>query len=101
MEDLKVKMANAVYVNVGLIMKRAWELNIWRVVENPRSSYLWMLEPYQQMLSQGCYDVDFQACAFGGKRPKWTRFRTDVPGAYGLRVPCPGERPRMSTVRGD
>ena len=47
---IKVLTANREYVKVGRILKRAQELQIYRAVENPRSSYVWHLEPYRDLL---------------------------------------------------
>ena len=42
------------------------------------------------MLDTGCFDVDFQNCAHGGTRAKWTRFRTHMPYFAQLQAVCPG-----------
>ena len=36
-------------------------------------------------------DVDFQACRYGSRRPKWTRFRCSSSCLMPLAGPCPGE----------
>ena len=61
------------------------------LIENPLRSYLWGLPPYVKLLGAGCFDVCLQNCKFSfdlPSRPKWSRFRTNIPEFKTLGGPC-------------
>ena len=88
----KVKLANAIYSfcndYIDMCLSKEW----YFAIENPRGSWLWSIPRFAKLLQhKGVYIVDFQACAFGGERPKWTRIVTNCPELQSLRRVCPGE----------
>jgi hypothetical protein len=89
-ELLKLFMANSVYRNVACILMEAKRRSIKIVVENPWRSWLWWIDVFADLLSVGCFDVEFSNCLHGGERPKITRLRTDLQGLQELAGICPG-----------
>jgi hypothetical protein len=61
------------------------------IIENPMRSWLWELPPYKHLLSLGMFDVCLQNCKFSTdvpSRPKWSKFRTNIPEFKTLGGPC-------------
>ena len=54
--------------------------NVLFSCENPRSSWMWALEPFKDLLElEGVEDTDYQGCMHGHDRPKWPRWRPQRP----------------------
>ena len=83
----RVQSANKLYSFLASIVLEAHALNLPVAVENPRGSMFWRTSfwaPCNQVLSfTAC-----QACAYGGRRPKWTAFATNF--AFPLNRVCRG-----------
>ena len=90
-EKSKLEAANAVYKSVALILKLALQTGAIVSIENPERSYLWNLNIYQDLLELGLVDTLFDQCAFGGERPKRTRWRGTAGVFASLSKCCPGE----------
>ena len=60
------------------------------VVENPRSSLLWSTSMRTRAKDICRFHVDFQNCAYGGARPKWTRLCCNDASFMSLARTCPG-----------
>ena len=59
-------------------------------IENPSSSLFWLTSFWEQVPTDNLTVVDFQACAFRGKRPKWTRIVSNMAAMPSLYRLCPG-----------
>ena len=61
-------------------------------VENPSRSYFWSMPSVLRLLEQeGMFKVEFQSCAHGGERPKWTTIATNCQQLAALALCCPGD----------
>ena len=69
----RVTAANKVYDSIAQLVRKAKQRGTLWSMENPRNSILWLI-PCIKDLCEVCFFADFQACMFGGARPKWTRF---------------------------
>ena len=70
---MRVNRANQLYNSLGTLCHHAQSRNLLIAVENPRSSLFWATSFWSTAAPSCPYHVDFQHCAFGGRRPKWTR----------------------------
>ena len=90
-EQLRVTLANKIYVSVLaciLLMRNSGKL--W-TLENPLTSYLWLFPGYAALLAmEGVYSVEFQQCNHGGTRPVWRRWATNIKGLMVLAGKCNG-----------
>ena len=94
-DSARVATANFLYNYVLQVIQRLPAGTEW-AIENPQSSYLWLLQGYPELLGEHggmvVKDVDLTACNFGGRRPKRTKLRTNM--ALGaLSGPCTGRHP--------
>ena len=101
MDARKVQQANDIYSFCLLCIKESQYRGLYWSVENPRSSFLWNIPGFAELLLQSkgpqsgnewtaVYCVDFQSCNHGGKRDKWTRLLTSMPDLMVLAGPCEG-----------
>ena len=92
-EKKQVECANTLYQLVADVVNELYGEVYW-IIENPTSSYMWHL-PYMVRLLElpGALDTDLTACNFGGRRPKRTRLRSNVPGLQALAGGCSGAHP--------
>ena len=76
LERLKLDKANKVYDNAFEIIRVCLVLKVPWLVENPSNSYLWYLSSFADLLERdGVGDAIYDACEFGGDRPKRQRLR--------------------------
>ena len=77
-EAARVSSANTLYSFLASLVLEAHALNLPIAVENPRGSLFWKTsfwEPCNRVFTfTAC-----QACAYGGRRPKWTAFQANSP----------------------
>ena len=90
-EELRVCKANKHYAVTAKAILLADKLGIHWSCENPTNSLFWKTTPIVSMrrvLDERCREsgkqapifATFQNCAFGGERPKWSSWLTDVQG---------------------
>ena len=84
-DKLRVDQANLLYEVTASAVKIADELGIAWCIENPRSSYFWetswitSLINHLTALGRPPLWNEFQHCAYGGERPKWSGFLHNIP----------------------
>lgn len=82
---LRVKQANQLYEATAAAVMIADSLGIAWSIENPRSSWFWSTSWIKDLIStlkaagREALWAEFQNCAFGGARPKWSAFLHNVP----------------------
>lgn len=89
-ETMKTKVAQgnsfALYV-AKLVHKVHLVATIW--VENPDSSFLWLLPPWQSPIDRGILHIaKIDYCRFGAPWRKRTRFATNAIALKGIRCLC-------------
>ena len=57
------------------------------MVENPTNSHMWNTT-WLRVLNKMLFEVKFQACMWGGLRPKWTSIWTNVEELKELEAAC-------------
>ncbi|CAE7643141.1 unnamed protein product [Symbiodinium sp. CCMP2592] len=87
---VRVNRANQLYHFTTTICAEAHHRNLIIAVENPRSSLYWSTSFWAAAASFCPMHTDFQHCAFGGRRPKWTRLRHNHQAFHALHRVCPG-----------
>ena len=91
-EQLKVSQANKIYDFLAAVVCFCLSQDIVVSVENPRSSWLWHLPAFAALQEdRRMMKVDFQQCAHGGDRPKWTTWFTNHAPFSRLAATCPGD----------
>jgi len=92
----RVAKANKLVTLVArLVLALERQGKLWSI-ENPRSSLLWWCPDMIKLKDQTCsHDVCFQACMHGGKRDKWTTWRTNVEQLKPLSVACDGKHQHL------
>ena len=87
----RVELANCVYRTIYMLVMSMLQQGKSVIIENPIRSWLWELPPYKNLLALGLFDVCLQNCKYSigtPSRPKWTRFRTNIPEFKLLGGPC-------------
>ena len=84
----RVNSANQLYSFLAQVVKEAHALNMPAAVENPRGSLFWRTSFWADCSGFLAFTA-CQACAYGGRRPKWTAFQANFP--FPLARVCPGE----------
>ncbi|CAE7283274.1 unnamed protein product [Symbiodinium sp. CCMP2592] len=87
---VRVNRANQLYHFTTTICAEAHHRNLIIAVENPRSSLYWSTSFWAAAASFCPMHTDFQHCAFGGRRPKWTRLCHNHQAFHALHRVCPG-----------
>ena len=90
----RVQSANSLYRFTIQVLQFCIEKDLPFTVENPTRSRLWdtsFWTAFSQQHGHALYVVDFQSCAYGGKRPKWTRLVSNRSDFLSLARPCPGD----------
>ena len=88
----RVEQANVLYEVTASCIILAESLGIAWSVENPRSSWFWettfMRDLVNHLDSIGKSPIwtEFQNCAFGGDRPKWSAFLHNIPLLHELEI---------------
>ena len=87
----RVQAANAIYAFCGWAMQQCLQLNILCSAENPRSAYMWQIQPWPMLLNNDKLEiVDHQVCMLGGKRNKWSRWLATRALLSSLKLTCDG-----------
>ena len=93
----RVQSANALYQTTAELCILATSYGIAWSIENPRSSWYWQtsftakLIDQLDRLQQPAIWTEFQSCAYGGARPKWTALLHTIPEFKELEGGvCPG-----------
>jgi hypothetical protein len=88
-EQLRVDLANSIYRFVAVYMTLCHSRGRLWSIENPRSSYFWLMPEISALMSiQGVKVVDFQQCMHGGTRPVWRRWIGNIPNMETLQLSC-------------
>ena len=88
-DKVRVDRANSLYKVTAVWATDAVTRAAFFVIENPHRSYAWHFFRQVQKMT-GVFTVDFDACMFGGERPKRTRLLTNCPSLKNLGVLCDG-----------
>ena len=86
----RVAAANVLYQFSADVINFCLQHDMPFAIENPSSSLFWLTSFWEQVPTDNLTVVDFQACAFGGKRPKWTRIVSNMAAMPSLCRLCPG-----------
>ena len=71
----RVISANSIYSFCAWALPECLNANILVSAENPKSAYLWEIEPWPSLLSDRRLEAnDHQVCMLGGTRDKWSRW---------------------------
>ena len=93
-ERAQLESANALWAFSAALIRRASQLGILWVLENPWRSLLWWIPEVRALLDlPGARDVILQHCMFGGDRDKKSRFRTCTRALDQLGRLCDGSHP--------
>ena len=96
-ERLRVETANAIYRFVGILFLRLHLLGIIWTLENPLTSYFWLIPEIRILLAQkGVFLVIFQQCCHGGDRPVWRQWATNLKALLSLSAVCDGTHPHAA-----
>ena len=87
---VRVNKANQLYHFSSTLCAEAHRRGLVLAVENPRSSLFWATSFWKAAAHTCPMHTDFQHCAFGGRRPKWTRLHHNHPTFQSLHRLCPG-----------
>ena len=91
-DKIRVLTANSLYEFVAGAVRLADSLGIAWSIENPRSSLFWETTYIRDLINYLAYLdhvalwTEFQNCAFGGARPKWSAFLHNLPVFHELEV---------------
>ena len=94
----RVQSANALYRFTKKVVLACILRNIPFTVENPSRSRFWdtsFWKAVEAAHGDQLYIIDFQSCAFGGKRPKWTRLVSNRSKFLVLAKECPGDHQHL------
>ena len=90
----RLLQANAVYDFVSSLLSEAHSLGVHWWAENPSRSYMRQTPGFVALASlQGAVFHELQPCMFGGARPKWTCFLTNIPNFGSIALKCDGNHP--------
>ena len=88
-QQLRVDLANAMYVESCKLFSHCVALGILVTLENPRRSLFWLTAPFVQLSEQlQIHFSDSQMCMLGGQRPKWTRLAASFEAITEMNVEC-------------
>ena len=83
----RVTQANAIYQLCAELFALCHARGIPCTIENPRSSWLWEIDPFPYLVKNHTI-ADFQNCMYGGARDKWSRFLCSHAAFERLRIAC-------------
>ena len=89
---LRVSLANRLYMLLHHVRVFCHQRGMLICVENPRSSLFWLTDAWKKLPFRLQFTAH-QACAYGGRRPKWTVLAHNVPCISKIRKECPGQSP--------
>ena len=88
---VRVSAANVLYSFSAEVLELCCSLGKLFMLENPRNSLFWLTTRWKESSCAGeLYFCDHQACAYGAKRPKWTRLAANFPHVGTINGQCPG-----------
>ena len=89
---LRVEQSNILYDFVAAVYNECCRRGKLFVCENPKDSLFWQVTPWleREFLHLECEQVH-QACAYGSKRPKWTKLVANFPLIHRINKTCPGD----------
>ena len=88
-EQARVDTANRIYEAVAKVITECTRLGVTYTIENPTGSYMWDYPHIRNAIEEtGAIKIDFQACMWGSKRDKWTRFVTNSDDFRALEKKC-------------
>ena len=91
-EAEKVRAANMIYMHAADFLLGCHSRGVGFSVENPTRSFMWKTRWFQKLLQvEGIFEVHFQACMHGGRRPKHSSWWTNVEELKDLAVLCDGK----------
>ena len=93
-EEVRVKAANALYINMAEFCLWLLQMKVTFTIENPTNSWLWRL-PCMKDLVELCYMSNFHNCAYGGLRFKCTSMLTNDERFLQLDRECQGDHQHL------
>jgi hypothetical protein len=99
---IRVTSANLLYAFVARIIEICDAKGIFWSVENPRNSHFWSTSWMTALISSlkaknaKLLETSFQNCAYGGDRPKWSKFLHNVDAFLQLEATCNGQHKHKS-----
>lgn len=88
-EVTRISRANAIYDFVGSLFLRLHRLGISWSLENPATSYFWLIPAIVVLLGQpNVFLAKFQQCCHGGARPVWRIWATNMRDMLNLNASC-------------
>ena len=93
-ERLRVSQANILYYFCQQVFDLCTHLNKPCMLENPLNSLFWLTTPWKELeTSSKVVYQSHQACAYGGKRPKWTLLAANFPQVQMVNLICDNSHP--------
>ena len=93
-ERLRVSQANILYYFCQQVFDLCTHLNKPCMVENPLNSLFWLTTPWRELeTSSELVYQSHQACAYGGKRPKWTLLAANFSQVQMVNLVCDNSHP--------
>jgi hypothetical protein len=87
----RVAQANKIYDFVAKFASEADDAGVFFWIENPKRSWMWEIEGFKALAAKpGVHMHSLQLCMFGGTRPKWSAFLTNIPAFAGIVKTCDG-----------
>ena len=88
---VRVSAANVLYSFTADLLDECCRLGKLFMVENPCNSLFWFTTAWvEAAYAQQLFFQDHQACAYGSKRPKWTRLGANFPEVETISAIYPG-----------
>ena len=86
----RVSAANILYAFCAEILEICVKLGKLFMLENPKNSLFWVTTAWcESSCADLLYFAEHQACAYGGKRPKWTRLAANFEQVATICKLCP------------
>ena len=87
----RLKQANEIYDFIAHFCSEADAAGVFFWIENPKRSWMWEIEGFRALAAKpGVHMHSLQLCMFGGTRPKWSAFLTNIPEFSGIVRTCDG-----------
>ena len=87
----RLRQANIIYDFVANFVSLADDAGAFFWVENPKRSWMWELDAFKTLAAKpGVQMHSLQLCMFGGARPKWSSFLSNIPAFAGIVRTCDG-----------
>ena len=89
---LRVEQSNILYDYVSEVYMECCRLGKLFVCENPKDSLFWQVTPWvERDFQELSVEQVHQACAYGSKRPKWTKLVANFSDIEQIDKTCPGD----------